>query len=108
MERQALVDYCKSKPDSHMGFPFGAIPIVFKYKNRIFAEIYPEPDNYKLTVRCDPGVGEVLREKYPGTVIPGYHVPLRQQKFKNTILLDKGIDEKAVLEMIDHSYTTIA
>jgi predicted DNA-binding protein (MmcQ/YjbR family) len=107
MNLNALIEYCASKPEARMEFPFGAIPICFKYHGRLFAEIYPNEADFKITVRCDPDVGTFLREEYPGTVVPGYHVPLRQRRFKNTILLDGQIEDTEIFRMIDHSYSTI-
>ena len=95
------------KPNVEITFPFGDVPICFKHNGRIFIEIYPNYDNYKITVRCDPIIGEYYRTNYPEVIIPGYHVPLRQRKYKNTVLLDKGLHKKELLEIIDHSYCTL-
>lgn len=104
---QKLIDYCLSKENAYIDFPFGDIPVCIKYNRHIFAEIYPEEDNYKITLRCDPGMGEYYRSKYPEIIIPGYHVPLRQRKYKNTVLLGKEISFVTVKKMIDHSYNTL-
>jgi predicted DNA-binding protein (MmcQ/YjbR family) len=104
---QEIIDYCMKKNGSEIACPFGDIPICFKHNGRIFIEIYPNDGNYKITVRCEPIHGEYYRSTYPGNVIPGYHVPLRQRKYKNTVLLNDGIDKDKVLEMIDHSYETL-
>ncbi len=105
---QELIDYCSGKPEAGIAFPFGDIPICFKYRERIFIEIYPNSDDYKMTVRCDPAIGEYYRTRYPRIVLPGYHVPLRQRRYKNTVLLDEGMDKETLLGMIDHSYGTLA
>ena len=79
---QELVDYCLSKQNAYIDFPFGDSPVCFKYDGRIFAEIYPGDDNYKITLRCDPVAGEYYRNKYPEIVIPGYHVPCGNENIK--------------------------
>jgi predicted DNA-binding protein (MmcQ/YjbR family) len=107
IELQELIDFCSQKADTEISFPFGDVPICFKYKGRIFIEIYPDDSNYKITVRCDPSVGEYYRERYQGIVIPGYHVPVRQRKYKNTVLLSKDIAKDLIFEMIEHSYDTL-
>jgi predicted DNA-binding protein (MmcQ/YjbR family) len=104
---QEIIDHCMQKSGAEIAFPFGDIPICFKYNGRIFIEIYPNDDNYKITVRCEPVQGEYYRIAYPSNVIPGYHVPLRQRKYKNTVILNNGIDKEKVFEMIDHSYSTL-
>lgn len=107
MNLRKLVNYCLSKENSYIDFPFGEIPICIKCDGHIFAEIYPDPDNYKITLRCDPIIGEFYRKKYEGIVIPGYHVPLRQRKFKNTVLLNGEISEKEIKKLIDLSYENL-
>jgi predicted DNA-binding protein (MmcQ/YjbR family) len=104
---QELIDYCTAKDNAEICFPFGDVPICFKFNGRIFIEIYPNDSDYKITVRCEPDIGECYREQYKDIVLPGYHVPLRQRKYKNTLLLDKEIEKNVVLEMIDHSYNTL-
>jgi predicted DNA-binding protein (MmcQ/YjbR family) len=102
-----IMDYCLSKKDAYIDFPFGDIPICVKYNGHIFAEIYPNDNNYKITLRCIPEIGQTYREKYPEIVIPGYHVPLKQRKYKNTIKLDNNIIGKVIYKLIDQSYETL-
>jgi len=102
-----IVDYCLSKDGAYIDFPFGDIPICIKYNKHIFAEIYPESNNYKITLRCEPEIGKIYREKYPDIVLPGYHVPLKQRKYKNTIKLDNKIIGKEIKKLIDQSYETL-
>lgn len=104
---QELVDYCIGKPDSEISFPFGDVPVCFKHRGKIFIEIYPNADDFKITVRCEPAAGERCRARYPGIVVPGYHVPLRQRMHKITIFLNKGLSKHTVLDLIDRSYDTL-
>lgn len=104
---QELINFCLQKLDAEISFPFGDVPICFKYKGKIYVAIYPNDSDHKITVRCDPNVGEFYREKYQGIVVPRYHVPKRQRKYKNTVLLDNGIPKDLVFELIEHSYNTI-
>ena len=105
---EGLVDYCKNKPEASLEFPFGKIPFCFKFRNRIFAEIYPNDDDYKITLRCEPDMGEYFRQAFPENVVPAYHVPVRQRRHKMTVLLTGGLSEDTVRAMIDHSYGTLA
>jgi len=102
-----IMDYCLSKEDAYIDFPFGDIPICVKYNRHIFAEVYPNSDDYKITLRCNPELGLLYRKKYPEIIIPGYHVPLKQRKYKNTIKLDNNIIEKDIYKLIDESYETL-
>ena len=44
------VHYCLSKPGAYIDFPFGDIPICIKAGKRIFAQLYPKKDDYKITL----------------------------------------------------------
>ncbi len=108
IELNEIVEYCLAKPGASLEFPFGDIPVCIKYKGKIFAEIYPDSSDYKITLRCDPLRGEYYRQQYPRAVIPGYHVPLKQRRFKNTILLNnEEITKKLLFNLIDESYETL-
>lgn len=102
-----IVDYCLSKEGAYIDFPFGDIPICIKYNKHIFAEIYPNSDDYKITLRFEPETGKMYREKYPDIIIPGFHVPLKQRQYKNTIKLDNKIIGKELKNLIDLSYETL-
>ncbi len=64
-------------------------------------------NDYKITLRCIPEIGQMYREKYPEIIIPGYHVPLKQRKYKNTVKLDNNIIGKEIYKLIDQSYETL-
>lgn len=107
MNPKDIIEYCLKKSGAFLDFPFGAIPAVIKVCGKIFAEVYPNEGNCKITLKCDPFLAEAYRTQYPGIVIPGYHVPSSQKKYRNTIYLDQGIPDEIILRMIDHSYTEV-
>ena len=102
-----IVDYCLSKNGAYQDFPFGFIPICFKVCNRLFLELYPKEENFKITVKCEPIVADFYRQQHPNIVVVGYHCPDRQKPYKNTVYLNKGLDEELVFQMIDHSYNEV-
>lgn len=106
MEAEELVKYCLSKKEAYLDYPFGDIPICVKVRNKIFAEIYPQPDNYKITLKCEPMLADFYRMQYPGVVVRGYHCPPVQQQYRNTVYADR-IAEEELLNMIDHSYEQV-
>ena len=74
--------------------------------NRIFAQLYPDPADYKITLKCTAFAGQAFRQAWPGVVVRGYHCPPVQQPYWNTISLD-GFPEAELLFMIDHAYDTV-
>lgn len=101
MTYEEINHYCMAKIGAFRDTPFGPFPICYKVGNRIFLEWYPEG---KLTLRCEPVLADYYRRSYPGVVIVGYHCPDRQKPYKNTVYLDKGLDERVIWDMIDISY----
>jgi predicted DNA-binding protein (MmcQ/YjbR family) len=101
-----LVQYCCHKKKSYIDFPFGKEPVCIKVKGKIFAEIYPEESNYKITLKCEPTLADFFRRQYPDIVVRGYHCPPVQQPHRNTVWVDK-IDDWVLYGMIDHSYEQV-
>ncbi len=104
MTNERLRRYSLAKIGAYEDFPFGELPVCYRVGGRIFVQLYPLPDNHKITLRCDPGLAAVYRAQYPADVAPGYHCPDRQKPYHNTVYLNRGVSDELVLEMIDHSY----
>lgn len=98
--------YCRSKWKACEDYPFGDIPICYRLNKKIFAQIYPNPENYKITLKCTMETGQFYRQVYPGVVVRGYHCPPVQQPYWNTIDL-AGLPDNELLNMIDHAYDTV-
>jgi predicted DNA-binding protein (MmcQ/YjbR family) len=96
--------YCLNKKKAYQDLPFGPSPVCFKVCGRIFAEVYSETDDFKMTLRCEPMLADYYRQTYPGVIVPGYHCPERQRLFKNTVYPDLGLTDEFIYMMIDHSY----
>ena len=80
--------YCMSKHKAYEDYPFGDVPICYKLNGKVFAQIYPYPEDYKITLKCTADAGQFYRMVYPGKVVRGYHCPPVQQPYWNTIYLD--------------------
>lgn len=106
MEASKILEYCLNKKGAYEDFPFGEIPICVKINNKIFAQIYPNSHDYKITLKCNPDSANFYRQIYPEIVTRGYHCPPVQQPFWNTIDLNH-IPEEELLNMIDHAYEQV-
>ncbi len=101
-----IIEYCMQKHKAYVDYPFGEIPMCFKLEKKVFAQIYPRPEDYKITLKCDPLRSTFYREMYPGIVVRGYHCPPIQQPHWNTINLNE-ISKEVLFEMIDHAYQRV-
>lgn len=98
--------YCLAKHKACEDHPFGDVPVCYKLNGKIFAQLYPDPKDYKITLKCTALSGSTFRAAYPGVVVRGYHCPPVQQPYWNTIHLDKFPAEELPF-MIDHAYETV-
>lgn len=98
--------YCLNKKKACETYPFGEVPICYKLHNKIFAQLYPKPGDFKITLKCTADRGQLYRMLYPGKVTRGYHCPPVQQPYWNTIDLH-DFPKEDLLEMIDHAYETV-
>ncbi|SDM69053.1 MmcQ/YjbR family DNA-binding protein [Acetanaerobacterium elongatum] len=104
MSNEDIIRYCLAKPGAYEDYPFGPIPACYKVCGKLFMQLYPMPENHKISLSCEPMLADFYRRQYPGIVIPGYHCPDRLKPYMNTVYLDKGVADEQVWEMINHSY----
>jgi predicted DNA-binding protein (MmcQ/YjbR family) len=70
----------------------------------MFALVAEKSDPVNLSLKCDPTLAELLREKYE-SVMPGYHL---NKKHWNTLLLTGQLGWEEVKDLIRHSYNLVA
>lgn len=103
---EEIKNYCRNKNKACETYPFGIIPICYKLNNKIFAQIYPNENDFKITLKCTAEMGEFYRMIYPDKVVRGYHCPPVQQPYWNTVYLNDFPDDE-LLNMIDLAYDTV-
>lgn len=106
MLKEEIIKYCLNKNKAYIDYPFGDIPICFKVNKKIFAQLYPLENDYKITLKCDVLLAELYRQQYKNIVVRGYHCPPVQASHFNTIYINK-ISGDILCEMIDHSYDEV-
>ncbi len=106
MRLEEIKKYCLNKYKAYEDYPFGDIPICYKLNGKIFAQLYPIRDDYKITLKCTYDDGQFYRAVYPGRVVRGYHCPPVQQPYWNTVYLDDFPDNELIV-MIDKAYDAV-
>lgn len=104
MNIEELRDYCLSKPGACETFPFGPDTLVFKVAGKVFLLSGLDSKPTSFNAKCDPEEAIALREEYPHSIFPGYHM---NKKHWNTVELNGGISDALVRRMIDDSYQLI-
>jgi len=101
--RKEVEEYVLSMPNAVLTYPFGEEVAVYKAGDKMFALISETADPMRISLKCDPKLSEILREKYE-TVMPGYHL---NKKHWNTIVLSGQLPWEEVQGLIRHSYDLI-
>ena len=86
------------------GFPFGEDVLVFKVNNKIFMLLPLNEQPVRFNLKCDPEKAIELREHYPNSVLPGYHM---NKKHWNTIVINGELKSSLLKEMITDSYELV-
>ena len=105
MDIEQLRDHCLTYPNVTESFPFDAQTLVFKVNNKIFLLVDIDRTPIQFNVKCNPEKAIELREQYPNSVAPGYHM---NKKHWNTITDNSNLTHQQLLEQIEHSYQLVA
>lgn len=100
MDHKTVEEYILSLPDARLEYPFGEDVAVYKAGDKMFALIQEGKKPVRLSLKCDPVLSKVLREKYD-TVMPGYHL---NKKHWNSLILSGQLPWPEVQDLIRHSY----
>ncbi len=104
MNIESLREYCLSKPHVTEEFPFGPDTLVFKIAGKVFLLTGLDETSLSFNAKCDPEWAIELREGYPNSIIPGYHM---NKKHWNTVMINGEIESSLVTRLIDHSYELV-
>lgn len=104
MTHKNVEEYILSLPNTRLDYPFGEEVAVYKTGDKMFALVAERKKPVQLSLKCDPGLSKVLRERYE-EVMPGYHL---NKKHWNTIVLSGQLSWNEVQDLIRHSYQLVA
>ncbi len=103
MRTRDAAAYCRKKAGATEGYPFGPEALVFKVGGKMFALVEEAAAPARISLKCDPGLAEVLRQTYSG-VTAGYHM---NKEHWNSVLLAGDVPAAEVREFIDQSYELV-
>jgi predicted DNA-binding protein (MmcQ/YjbR family) len=96
--------FCLAQPDASEEYPFGPETSVFKVRGKMFALAQLKRTPLKVSVKCEPELGEQLRGTYEG-IEPGYHLNKRHWL---TVTPGGAVSDHLVRELIAGSYDLVA
>lgn len=107
MDHKTVEEFILSMPNSRLDYPFGKEAAVYKVKTaddeKMYALISEGSEPLRLSLKCDPQLAKLLREKYI-TIMEGYHL---NKKHWNTIILSGEIEWPEIQGFIRHSYDLV-
>lgn len=104
IDHKTVEDYILSMPNAVREYPFGEEVAVYKVSDKMFALIAEGKEPLRLSLKCDPQLSILLRDKYE-SVMQGYHL---NKKHWNTLLLTGQLPWEEVQGLILHSYNLVA
>ena len=109
MTQQELHQYLLEYPNVWLDTPFGEGTLVYKIGHseegggKFFAIIEDGSKPVRLSLKCDPQLAKLLRERYE-SVLPGFHL---NKNHWNTILCTGQIPLDELHDLIRHSYELV-
>jgi predicted DNA-binding protein (MmcQ/YjbR family) len=104
MNHKQVEEYILTMPGARLDYPFGEGVAVYKAANdKMFALIQEGSNPIQLSLKCDPLLGQTLRERYE-SVMPGYHL---NKKHWNTIILTGQLSWEEIQDLIRHAYILV-
>lgn len=110
MTHKEIEEYLLSMPGAWLDYPFGEGTSVYKVGHKdvdgdekMFALIADDSKPLRVSLKCDPQLALLLREKYE-TVVPGYHL---NKKHWNTIICTGQVADDDLKDLIRLSYRLV-
>lgn len=113
MEPAELREICLSFPGAYEDFPFGPETSVFKVRSavtggarheaRMFASSTLDPDDFSVSLKCEPALAEQLRAAHP-EITGAWHM---NKTHWNGVRLDGNLPDEMVRDMVEDSYDLV-
>ncbi|RKP47267.1 MmcQ/YjbR family DNA-binding protein [Cohnella endophytica] len=101
LNHNQLIAKGKKWKGTALKYPFDPdLPVLF-VGSKMFALFGKTGESESVNLKADPEEAWLLRQQYPGTVLPGYHMNKRHW---NTVLLNGEVPDGELLAMLEQSY----
>lgn len=104
MNAEEIRTYCINKKGVTESFPFDNNTLVFKVLDKMFLLMSLEKNPLSINVKCDPEIAIQLRETYPESISPGYHM---NKMHWNTVISNQELSASLIKRFIDESYQLV-
>jgi predicted DNA-binding protein (MmcQ/YjbR family) len=99
-----LRELCLGLPGAREEFPFRPQLSVFKVAGKVFALSALSEEPLRVSVKCDPELGEQLRFTHR-SIVPGYHLNKRHWL---TVTVDGSLPDALVTDLVEGSHELVA
>ena len=113
MDVPTLREICLSFPGAFEDFPFGPESSVFKvraavaggtrHEAKMFALSSMDPDNWSVSLKCEPALAEQLRAANP-EITGAWHM---NKTHWNGVRLDGNLSDRMIRDMVEDSYDLV-
>lgn len=107
MTHKDIEDFLLALPNVWLDYPFGEGTAVYKFGDKpdgkIMAIIAEGSKPLRVSLKCDPQLAQLLREKYE-SVLPGYHL---NKKHWNTIICTGQLSDDEIFDLVRLSYQLV-
>jgi predicted DNA-binding protein (MmcQ/YjbR family) len=105
LTHKEVEEYILTMPQARLDYPFDDKTVVYKAaNNKMFALIAEGSEPLRLSLKTDPNLSELLREKYE-SVLPGYHL---NKKHWVTLILSGQLSDDEIRDLIRLSFELVS
>lgn len=104
MNHELLIALALKKPGTSLRYPFEPDLPVLYVGSKMFALLGHQSGVPSVNLKADPDTIWLMRQTYPDTVLPGYHMNKRHW---NTVILNGKLADEELENMLEESYQLV-
>lgn len=104
MDHRRLIELGLQYPGTSLRYPFDPEMPVLYVGDKMFALLGGSGDSESVNLKTSPEEAWLLRDTYPGGVLPGYHM---NKKHWNTVVLDGNVPDEVIAQMLEESFRLV-